>query len=114
MAPVMPATATKCLELMMSERLRTALISVPATKPSWTAIEIQLAWDAVSDHSLLRAGTTAEPLNQSDKQRSSAIARRLSAVHLFGWSNGMLLSTDQMRLSQIKQQHFRLFVGANF
>src|SRR5512138_754531 len=69
---------------MMSERLSTALIKVPATKPNWTAIEIQLTWDSVRCHSFVREGTTAEPLNHSDMPKSSASARSVSARHLRG------------------------------
>src|SRR5438552_1394821 len=59
---------------MMSGRFASALKRVPATKPSWTESVNQLAADSLRFHSLVSAGTTAEPLNQSDMPRSSATA----------------------------------------
>src|ERR1700682_3912344 len=63
---------------MMSGRLRSALKSVPATKPSCTESVSQFAALALRFHSFVRAGTTAEPLNQSDMPSSSAIANSAS------------------------------------
>src|SRR5690242_20140699 len=63
---------------MMSGRLSSALSSVPATKPSWTDRVSQVAAEGLRCHSLVRAGTTAEPLNQSDMPKSSAIASSAS------------------------------------
>src|SRR5882672_2727289 len=63
---------------MMSGRLRSALKSVPATKPSCTDSVSQFAALELRCHSFTRAGTTAEPLNQSDMPSSSAIASSAS------------------------------------
>src|SRR5882762_3655435 len=63
---------------MMSGRLRSALRRVPATKPSCTESVSHLAASALRFHSLVNAGTTAEPLNQSDMPSSSAIASSAS------------------------------------
>src|ERR1700674_3303599 len=63
---------------MMSGRLNSALKSVPATKPSCTESVSQLAAPELRFHSFVRAGTTAEPLNQSDMPSSSAIANSAS------------------------------------
>src|SRR6266550_9509797 len=63
---------------MMSGRLSSALRRVPATKPSCTESVSQLAALALRLHSRLSAGTTAEPLNQSDMPSSSAIASSAS------------------------------------
>src|SRR5437879_4595478 len=63
---------------MMSGRLRSALRRVPATKPSCTESVSQLAALALRFHSLASAGTTAEPLNQSDIPSSSATASSAS------------------------------------
>src|ERR1700716_1339965 len=63
---------------MMSGRLSRALKRVPATKPSCTESVSQLAAPARRFHSLVNAGTTAEPLNQSDMPSSSAIASNAS------------------------------------
>src|SRR5437016_13200196 len=62
----------------MSGRLRSALRRVPATKPSCTESVSQLAALALRFHSLASAGTTAEPLNQSDIPSSSATASSAS------------------------------------
>src|SRR5258706_14987484 len=63
---------------MMSGRLKSALKSVPATKPNCTESVSQLTAPAPRFHSFVRAGTTAEPLNQSDIPSSSAIASSAS------------------------------------
>src|SRR5260370_40644294 len=63
---------------MMSGRLRNALSRVPATKPSCTESVNQLAAASLRFHSFVRAGTTAEPLNQSDMPNNSAIASSAS------------------------------------
>src|SRR5713226_4311431 len=63
---------------MMSGRLSRALKRVPATKPNCTESVSQLAAPALRFHSLVNAGTTAEPLNQSDMPSSSAIASTAS------------------------------------
>src|SRR6267142_1883335 len=63
---------------MMSGRLSRALKRVPATKPSCTESVSQLAAPALRFHSLVNAGTTAEPLNQSDMPSNSAIASNAS------------------------------------
>src|SRR5258708_30911630 len=63
---------------MMSGRLSRAIKRVPATKPSCTESVSQLAALGLRFHSLVNAGTTAEPLNQSDMLSSSAIASNAS------------------------------------
>src|SRR6266446_7472442 len=63
---------------MMSGRFRSALRRVPATKPSCTESVNQLTAPALRCHSFVRAGTTAEPLNQSDMPNNSAIASSAS------------------------------------
>src|SRR5258708_19805044 len=63
---------------MMSGRLKSALKRVPATKPNCTESVSQLAAPSLRCHSLLSAGTTAEPLNQSDMPSSSAVASSAS------------------------------------
>src|ERR1700682_5402218 len=62
----------------MSGRLSRALRRVPATKPSCTESVSQLAAASLRFHSRLNAGTTADPLNQSDMPSSSAIASSAS------------------------------------
>src|SRR6185369_8687959 len=74
----------------MSGRLSVALMSVPATKPSWTAIAIQLICEGDSCHSCVSAGTTAEPLNHSDMPSSSAIDKSARACQRRGWGSVML------------------------
>ena len=69
---------------MMSGRFRNALSSVPQTKPSWTAIVNQLALESERFHSQRNAGTTAEPLNQSDIASSSAIETKARIRHRCG------------------------------
>ena len=54
-----------------SVRVRTALATVPTTKPSVTAIESQ-ACAAVDIQAVWRAGTTAVAENQSESAPSSA------------------------------------------
>src|SRR6266567_4282440 len=61
---------------MMSGRFRRALNKVPATKPICTDSVNQLAALSLRFHSLVKAGTTAEPLNQSDIPSNSAKASR--------------------------------------
>src|SRR5947207_15114266 len=63
---------------MMSGRFASALKRVPATKPSWTESVSQLAAASPRFHSFVSAGTTAEPLNQSDIPSNSAIASTAS------------------------------------
>src|SRR5947207_11692104 len=63
---------------MMSGRLSSALSSVPTTKPSCTERVNHVAAEGLRCHSLVSAGTTAEPLNQSDIPHSSAIASSAS------------------------------------
>src|SRR6266542_1430423 len=63
---------------MMSGRLKKALSSVPATNPSCTDKVSQLAASPLRFHSLVSAGTTAEPLNQRDMPSNSAIASSAS------------------------------------
>src|SRR5437016_12898858 len=63
---------------MMSGRFTSELKRVPATKPSWTESVSQLAAASLRFHSFVSAGTTAEPLNQSDIPSSSAIASTAS------------------------------------
>jgi len=62
----------------MSGRFNKALSKVPATIPSCTDSVNQLAAPALRFHSLVSAGTTAEPLNQSDMPSSSATANSAS------------------------------------
>ena len=62
----------------MSGRFSKALRRVPATNPSCTESVSQLAAFALRCHSFVNAGTTAEPLNQSDMASSSAIASSVS------------------------------------
>ncbi len=62
----------------MSGRFRSALRRVPATKPSCTESVNQLTAPALRRHSFVSAGTTAEPLNQSDMPNNSAIASSAS------------------------------------
>src|SRR6266542_1627489 len=63
---------------MMSGRLKKALSSVPATNPSCTDKVSQLTASPLRFHSLVSAGTTAEPLNQRDMPSNSAIASSAS------------------------------------
>src|SRR5512143_789213 len=63
---------------MMSGRFRSALRRVPATNPNCTDSVSQLAAFALRCHSLVSAGTTAEPLNHRDMPSSSAIASSVS------------------------------------
>src|SRR6266849_4061693 len=77
-APAIAVSVKRCRALMMSGRLRSALTRVPATKPSWTDKVSQLAVASLRCHSLVSAGTTAEPLNQSDIPSNSAIASTAS------------------------------------
>src|ERR1041384_6634176 len=64
--------------LMMSGRLSSALSSVPATTPSAPDSVNHVDAEGLRCHSLVSAGTTAEPLNQSDMPNSSAIASSAS------------------------------------
>ena len=77
-APRMAVRVNRWRGLMISGRLRNALSRVPVTKPSCTDNVNQLAADSLRFHSFVSAGTTAEPLNQSDMPRSSATARTVS------------------------------------
>src|SRR6266446_9530343 len=74
---------------MMSGRFASALKRVPATKPSWTESVSQLAAASLRFHSLVSAGTTAEPLNQSDIPSNSAIASTASVRQreIAAWSD---------------------------
>src|ERR1051325_6181979 len=78
-APRNEETANRCLVLMMSGRLSVALSSVPATKPSCTAMASQLICEGESFHSSESAGTTAEPLNQSAIPNNSAAESSVNA-----------------------------------
>src|SRR5438309_7108977 len=73
---------------MMSGRFASALKRVPATKPSWIESVSQLAAASLRFHSLVSAGTTADPLNQSDIPSNTAIASTASVrQHEIGaWS----------------------------
>ena len=66
----------------MSGRFKNALIKVPQTKPSCTAIVSQLTLESLKFHSVRNAGTTAAALNQSDIPSSSASDNKTSARHL--------------------------------
>src|ERR1043166_1340874 len=74
---------------MMSGRFASALKRVPATKPSCTESVSQLAAVSLRFHSLVSAGTTAEPLNQSDIPSNSAIASnaRVRQREIGAWSD---------------------------
>src|SRR5574341_513331 len=58
-----------------SGRLPSALASVPAMKPAWTAIVSPALPPSPSAHSRCSAGTTAEALNQRERAPSSASDR---------------------------------------
>ena len=62
----------------MSGRFSKALRRVPTTNPNCTESVSQSAAFALRCHSFVNAGTTAEPLNQSDMASSSAIASSVS------------------------------------
>src|SRR5687768_4419048 len=64
---------------MMSGKLRNALMRVPHTKPSWTAIVSQPTAESPKFHSTRNAGSTAAALNQSDMPNNSARDSRPSA-----------------------------------
>ena len=78
MAPAIAVRVKRWRELMMSGRFPNALSKVPATNPSWTDNVSQFAAPALRCHSLVSAGTTAEPLNHSDMPNSSATANSAS------------------------------------
>ena len=78
MAPAIAVRVKRWRELMMSGRFSKALSKVPATNPSCTDSVNQLAAPALRLHSLVSAGTTAEPLNHSDMPNSSAAANNAS------------------------------------
>ncbi len=67
----MPTVITARAE-KTSGRLVSALRSVPAMKPACTAIVRPAAPPAVRPHSRVRAGRTADALNQSERASSSA------------------------------------------
>src|SRR5947207_7471134 len=68
----------RCRGLRISGRLKSALNSVPATNPICTDSVNQPAAVSLRRHSLVNAGTTADPLNHSDMPSSSAIASNAS------------------------------------
>jgi hypothetical protein len=79
---IAPHTADKASSrrvFITSDRLKTALMSVPTTKPSCTESVSHPACVSVKDHSARIAGTTAEAENHSDMANNSASARRASA-----------------------------------
>src|SRR5262249_12063038 len=76
----------------MSGRFKVALNSVPATKPSCTAIATQLICDGESRHSTVSAGTTAEPLNHSDMPSNSAIESSARARQRRGCGDAIQVS----------------------
>src|SRR5437867_2494847 len=69
----MPTVMTRRGE-RTSGRLTSALASVPTMKPAWTAI----MRPALSAHSCVSAGNTADALNQSERASSSASERSAS------------------------------------
>jgi hypothetical protein len=60
--------------------LKSALASVPATKPICTASVSHAAVEGSSFHSTLSRGATADTPNQSDIPRRTAMERRTRAV----------------------------------
>src|SRR5262245_12222211 len=77
-APSTALTAMRRRGGQRSGRLVMAAISVPAMKPSCTAMVRPALPAPLSDHSRVRAGSTAEALNQSDSASSSASDRSVS------------------------------------
>src|SRR2546428_2207203 len=73
----MPTVMTRRAE-KTSGRLASALASVPTMKPAWTAIVRPALPPSPRAHSCLRAGKTAEALNQSERASSSARERSVS------------------------------------
>src|ERR1700752_3576524 len=80
-APASAPRNSSTRALRTSERLRTALASVPTTKPAWTAMVSQAASSADMWNSSTSAGVTAVAENHSVMPRNSAIASAASIHH---------------------------------
>lgn len=118
-APASPQIKKSDRLLRTSGRFRSALTSVPATKPSWTAMEIQLTCDSESFHSELNAGTTAEPLNHNDMHRSTATDNSTRTRHLPVSDSDSVFSAcveseDDIRSGVMKVGSFALRVKAGW
>src|SRR3954464_11845502 len=97
-APIsVPATITRRAG-QTSGRLASAAPSVPAMKPSWTAMVRAALPESPSAHSRRSAGSTAERENQSESASSSASERTASWRQRSG--NGALL--DDLPLAQAR------------
>ena len=77
-APQIAVSVNRCRGLIISGRLNSALKSVPTTNPICTDSVNQPAAVSLRRHSLVKAGTTADPLNHKDMPSSSAIASNAS------------------------------------
>src|SRR5215831_1911187 len=82
-APPIAVSVKRCRGLMMSGRLKSALKSVPATNPICTDRVNHPAAVGLKCHSLVREGTTADPLNHNDMPSSSATASKVSVRQRF-------------------------------
>jgi hypothetical protein len=87
-APASAASEKSSRADRMSARFSTAIVAVPATKPSCTEVVSHPTWEPLSAQRSCSCGAIAVPANQSDMPSSSASPSSARIRQRPGWLSG--------------------------